>query len=155
MKKFNRKVQNMEQEHNIFTTAPQLEQCSTFIMALSLSDLRLKNDSRFGWLMLIPRQVGAVELFDLSPSAQQQLMAEITDISKIVKEVWQADKINVASFGNMVSQLHIHIIARHKGDIAWPGSAFDFQTPISYAKDEQQQRLQQCLQALHRMQTID
>ncbi len=96
-------------------------QADTLALAdLPLSALRLMNDSRWPWLILVPRLPGAIELCDLSPAQQHALMAEIDNVSRALRAVCQPYKLNVAALGNVVAQLHVHVIARFLDDPAWP-----------------------------------
>lgn len=88
---------------------------------LPLCQLRLMNNRVWPWLLLVPRVAGATELHDLSPDDQTRLMAEITAASRAVAALFAIDKVNVGALGNMVSQLHIHVIGRRRDDPAWPG----------------------------------
>lgn len=92
------------------------------IKQFSLSDLIVKNEKNYPWFLLLPRVEGTVELTDLSSEQQQQLMNEINAVATWVKQQFSPDKINVATIGNIVSQLHIHIVGRFKTDPLWPGS---------------------------------
>ena len=100
--------------------APEIERDSIFIKDLELSQLRLFKDGDLDWFLLIPRVEGAKDWSDLELKEQEVLCKEITEISNYLKAEVGPDKINVASLGNMVPQLHIHIIARYKSDRAWP-----------------------------------
>ncbi len=88
---------------------------------LPLSAVRLMNDATYPWLILVPRREGAVEIVDLSPADRGQLMEEIATVSGVLRAMTACDKLNVAALGNMVSQLHVHVIGRFAGDPAWPG----------------------------------
>ena len=99
---------------------PQLEQDSMTIADLPLSRLLLSRDANYPWLLLVPRRTGASEIIDLDEAAQAQLMTEIDTVSRALKAVTACDKLNVAAIGNMVPQLHIHIVARRRDDAAWP-----------------------------------
>lgn len=90
-----------------------------------LCQLLLKNDKKYPWFILVPRRNDIVEVFDLLLNEQQQLWSEVTTFAELVKKVFEADKINIGTLGNMVNQLHIHIIARYKHDITWPQSVWD------------------------------
>lgn len=93
----------------------------TFPVAeLSLSSLLLMNNQRFPWLILVPRVEGARELIDLPKAQQHQLMDEIAQMSDLLKRWCNPDKINVATLGNQVPMLHVHVIARFTTDSAWP-----------------------------------
>ena len=92
---------------------------------LNLCYLLLSNNSMFPWVVLIPKRNNIKEIIDLSKKDQYLLMEEIEIISKIMKNLFYPDKLNIAAFGNIVSQLHIHIIARYKSDACWPNSVFN------------------------------
>jgi len=81
----------------------------------------LMNDRRFPWLILVPRRVAIGQIHELSAADQQTLMAEINDASERLLAATGLARVNVAALGNMVAQLHVHIIARHDRDAAWPG----------------------------------
>lgn len=85
-----------------------------------LSHIILKDESRFPWFVLVPRVENVTEIDELSTSLQQTLMMEVTIVSKWIKKYFAPDKVNVANLGNMVSQLHIHIVGRFKTDPFWP-----------------------------------
>ena len=90
------------------------------ITNLPLCNLRLMDNKKFPWLVLVPRVADAVEWIDLSREQQHQLSDEIAVVSHILQALVTPQKLNVATLGNQVSQLHVHIIARYKGDPAWP-----------------------------------
>lgn len=91
-----------------------------FVGNLAVSELRLMNDRRFIWTVLIPRKPGLTELFEMTRQDRMMLTDEIASVSETLKRITQAHKMNVAALGNQVRQLHVHIIARHEGDAAWP-----------------------------------
>ncbi len=94
----------------------------TFVIGdLSLSRVLLMNDARWPWLILVPRREGLVELIDLELADQTRLMDEAGRAARFLKTHARVDKINVAALGNVVRQLHLHIVARVVGDPAWPG----------------------------------
>jgi diadenosine tetraphosphate (Ap4A) HIT family hydrolase len=99
---------------------PRLEQDTEAVGDLSLSRLLVNNDANYPWLLLVPRRPGAREIIDLDERDQSQLMIEIAHISRALKDLTACHKINVAAIGNMVPQLHVHIIARQRNDPAWP-----------------------------------
>lgn len=99
----------------------------------ALSRVLLMNDARFPWLVLVPRCGDCTELFDLSREEQQALIAEVTRASLAVRDLFASDKINVGSLGNIVPQLHIHVIGRRKDDVAWPGPVWGFGKAERYA----------------------
>ncbi len=96
------------------------------ISSFDKSELLLMNNKEFYWLILVPRVENIVEFTDLSFVDQIEILKEINVVSKILQEHFKPDKINIAMLGNVVSQLHIHVIARFKTDIAFPKPAFGF-----------------------------
>ena len=87
---------------------------------LPLCEMRLMNDARFPWLILVPRRAGARELHDLCPADRAVLMEEANAASAVLA-AHGAFKVNVGALGNIVAQLHVHVVARQPGDAAWPG----------------------------------
>jgi diadenosine tetraphosphate (Ap4A) HIT family hydrolase len=79
------------------------------------------NDSRYPWLVLVPRQPNLVEPFDLQPADQARLWREVGHAGATLKASSRCRKVNVGALGNIVAQLHVHIVARNEGDAAWPG----------------------------------
>ena len=104
-----------------FELHPQFAKDTHPVGQTDLCEVLLSRDARYPWLILVPRQAGLREMHDMSNADQMRLMTDITHISKAMQKVWQADKVNVAALGNMVPQLHIHIIMRYRDDAAWPG----------------------------------
>lgn len=98
-----------------------LENDSLMVCDLSLSQVRLINDSQYPWFILVPRKHGLTEIIDLSQDEQVILWKESALLSKCIKEYCSPDKLNLGMLGNVVSQLHIHHIARFRDDPAWPG----------------------------------
>ena len=97
---------------------------SHFIKELQLCNVRLINNSMFPWLILIPKRKKITDIFELNKKDQILLIQEIVYVSKIIKKTFSAFNLNVEKIGNIVSELHIHIIARHKQDISWPLSVW-------------------------------
>jgi diadenosine tetraphosphate (Ap4A) HIT family hydrolase len=92
----------------------------------------LMNNARFPWILLVPRQGGIREIIDLDDRDQATLYGEISAASRVMKTLYRPDKLNVAAIGNMVPQLHVHVIARYERDEAWPKPTFGFAPPIPY-----------------------
>lgn len=110
---------------------------TTFIVELPLCNLYLQNESRFPWLVLVPRMDDVSELIDLSEEEQQQLTREIAIVSKLMQSMFKPDKLNVANLGNVVAQLHIHVVARYITDAAWPDPIWGkFSEPLKYSMAE-------------------
>ena len=103
-----------------FELHPQLAADSLAVSGLDLCALRLVNDNNYPWLLLVPQRVGLVDLTDLSRADRITLMDEIHVASEALRTLGRCDKLNVASLGNQVPQLHIHVIARRTDDAAWP-----------------------------------
>jgi diadenosine tetraphosphate (Ap4A) HIT family hydrolase len=111
---------------------PQLASDSSLVGDLPLSQVRLMSDARYPWLLLVPRRAGASEIIDLDNAEQAQLMTEIADASRALKSVTACDKLNIAAIGNMVPQLHVHIVARRRDDAAWPRPVWGTLPPRAY-----------------------
>jgi len=99
---------------------PQLARDTLALGDLPLSRLLVVNDANWPWLLLVPRRPGVSEIIDLDEVERAQLMTEIARVGNALKEVTGCDKLNVAALGNVVPQLHVHIIARRSGDAGWP-----------------------------------
>jgi diadenosine tetraphosphate (Ap4A) HIT family hydrolase len=103
-----------------FALDDRLARDTLVIGDLPLSRLLLMNDARWPWLILVPRREGLVELIDLDPADQSRLMDEAGRAARFLKSHARADKINLGALGNIVRQLHLHVVARVVGDAAWP-----------------------------------
>ncbi len=103
-----------------FTLDPRLDQDTYFVADLPLCRVLLMNDCQYPWLILVPRVAEVTEIIDLSQEQQQQLWQESALVSQLMQKYFTPDKLNVAALGNVVSQLHVHHIARFKTDMAWP-----------------------------------
>lgn len=118
-----------------FSLDPRLEADTLTVADGPLSRILLMNDARFPWLILVPRVAGASELFDLGADQQAQATEEIAKTATVLKQLTGAMKINVGALGNIVPQLHIHIVARHASDAAWPGPVWGAGTAVRYSAD--------------------
>lgn len=114
----------------------QLEKDTINIGDLPLSRVLVIKDANYPWLLLVPRRADAVEITDLDEVAQAQLMTEINRVGRALNEVAKPDKLNIAALGNVVSQLHIHIIARRKTDAAWPRPVWGVVPPLAHDPQE-------------------
>ena len=113
----------------MFELHPTLKKDTIFIKDLKLCQLLLMNNSRYPLVILVPKKAGIVELTDLNREEQNLLMAEIDFVSKKMQQIFNPDKLNTAALGNMVSQLHIHIIARYRTDPTFPKPVWiDYET---------------------------
>ena len=104
-----------------FQPDPRLAADSVLVADGPLSQLRLMDDARFPWLVLVPRVAGAEEWIDLDDAAQRQLLAEVNLAGRLLRSLAPVHKLNVGALGNIVRQLHVHVVARSEGDAAWPG----------------------------------
>ncbi len=116
----------------MFELDERLSADSLFIASLKLSQVRLMNDTRYPWLILIPQRPNLREIIDLQGDDQQLLLQEISQLSHLLKTIWNPFKINVAALGNVVAQLHIHVIARFENDFAWPNPIWNCGTAQKY-----------------------
>jgi diadenosine tetraphosphate (Ap4A) HIT family hydrolase len=103
-----------------WTLHAQLQSDTSTIGDLPLSRLLLANDANYPWLLLVPRREGTSEIIDLSEADLIELSTEIARASRALKAVTACDKLNIAALGNVVPQLHVHVIARRRNDAAWP-----------------------------------
>jgi diadenosine tetraphosphate (Ap4A) HIT family hydrolase len=117
-----------------FKLHPRLEADTAFVTDLPLCRVLVMNDARYPWLILVPRRE-ATELHDLNARDRALLIEQIALTSEKLKSLTNAAKINVGALGNLVPQLHIHIVARNPGDAAWPGPVWGQGAPIPYAPD--------------------
>lgn len=105
------------------------------ITDLELSTLLLMNDSTVPWVILVPKRLDTTEIHQLLPHDRSLLIEEIALVSKMLEDEFSPDKINVAALGNIVSQLHIHVIARYRGDRAWPGPVWSASGAEPYSEE--------------------
>ena len=104
----------------MFILDTRLQEDTWLIGDFPLCRLLLSNDSNYPWFILVPRREGISELFQLDDADQPLMWAETTALAGVLKELFTADKMNVATLGNVVSQLHVHVIVRKRDDAAWP-----------------------------------
>jgi diadenosine tetraphosphate (Ap4A) HIT family hydrolase len=122
---------------------PRLEADSTFVTDLDLCQVRLSHNAAFPWILLIPKRDNVKEIIDLPNSDQQFLIQEIALASKVMQQLFSPFKLNVASLGNVVPQLHVHIIARYQTDKAWPGPVWNSGVSEGYDPEEKHYRINQ------------
>lgn len=118
-----------------FVLDERLARDSESILKLGLCDLRLAKDSRWPWLILVPQRPDVSEMFDLTPLDQAVLTFEQVTVGTALKKATGAEKINIAAIGNIVRQLHVHVVARFENDPNWPGPIWGFGQSVPY--DEQ------------------
>jgi diadenosine tetraphosphate (Ap4A) HIT family hydrolase len=126
----------MDKLEMAFVLNAQLEKDCIFLGELPLCRLLLINDKQFPWFILVPRRADVSELYHLSLEDRDAMMAESCDLSAALADGYSATKMNVASLGNMVKQLHVHHIVRFDTDIAWPGPVWGKHAFVAYTEQE-------------------
>ena len=124
-----------------FTLHARLAADSVTLGDWPLCRLQLINDARFPWLILVPRHSDLREIHDLAPPERALLTEEIARASSLMQQAFKADKMNVAALGNQVPQLHVHVIARFVGDLAWPNPVWGQGTPRPMSEAESAERI--------------
>jgi len=124
-----------------FELDPRLAADSIFVADGPLSQLRLMDDERFPWLVLVPRVAGTDELIDLDDDSRQLLLAEIRYAGNLLRACAPCDKLNIGALGNIVRQLHVHIVARTDSDAAWPGPVWGAGSRERYQPQSRERRL--------------
>ena len=99
---------------------PQLAADTHPVISLPLCDVQLMDDAHYPWLVLVPRIADAVEWLDLADSDRHRLLDEVTRAGNALRQLHSPDKLNIAALGNVVAQLHVHVVARFHTDAAWP-----------------------------------
>jgi len=111
---------------------PKLAADTVPVGDLPLTRVLLANDANFPWLILVPRMPGVTEITDLDPNEQVQLLGEIDAAARALKSVTEYGKLNIAALGNVVAQLHVHVIGRRHSDAAWPKPVWGAVPPGAY-----------------------
>lgn len=124
-----------------FHLHPQLADDTVPVIELALCEVRLMDDANHPWLVLVPRIADVTELIDLDTAQRTQLTAEIDATSRALKSLFKPDKLNIAALGNMVPQLHVHVIARFRNDIAWPRPVWGVANACPYAPEQLVERI--------------
>ena len=119
-----------------FELDPRLAGDTLVVGDLALCRVLLMRDSRFAWLVLVPRRTGLVEVADLPEDERALLWREVDAAGAALRAVAPCDKLNIGALGNIVRQLHVHVVARREGDAAWPGPVWGSGRPEAYAKGE-------------------
>jgi diadenosine tetraphosphate (Ap4A) HIT family hydrolase len=129
-----------------FTIDPRIAADSLFLIPLELSDLRLMNDARYPWLLLVPR-VEATEIVDLGRADRTRLLDEIAEVATALRTATGCHKLNIAALGNVVRQLHVHIVARFTTDAAWPKPVWGSGEAVAYEPQERDKLIAKILAA--------
>ncbi len=114
----------------------QLKQDTFYLGHFKLCDVLLMNDARYPWVILVPRRENITEVFQLSDADQHLLSTESANVAKQLSSLVAADKMNIAALGNIVSQLHIHHVARYQTDEAWPAPIWGTGSAVIYSEGE-------------------
>lgn len=133
---------------NAWHLHPQLAEDTHPVAHWTLSELRLMDDANHPWLILVPRVEDAVELIDLTDIQQAELTREIAMASRALQVAFKPHKLNVAALGNLVPQLHVHVIARFEDDIAWPRPVWGMASAQPYSPEALVRRMERLLAAL-------
>ena len=131
-----------------FALDPRLAADTLLVGDLPLSRVLLMNDSRFPWLILVPRRGRLSELHDLSRHERAALIEETARAGEKLKSLTSAAKINIGALGNIVSQLHVHVVARFEGDAAWPGPVWGAGMAAPYSSAAAQELVRDLVVAL-------
>lgn len=123
------------------SVAPAFEAGSVAAAEWPLCHVRLQDDARFPWLILIPRVEGAVELEDLSVEQRTMLMEETVRAGALVRRLGAVEKLNVGAIGNVTAQLHVHVVGRRRDDGLWPDPVWGRGPVVPYTDDERARRL--------------
>ncbi len=120
----------------MFALDSRLQEDTLLIGDFPLCRLLLSNDSNYPWFILVPRRLDITEVFELDARDQLQLWQETTLLAEQLKSLFSADKLNMAALGNVVSQLHMHVIVRRRSDIAWPAPVWGKHPATPYTAQE-------------------
>ncbi|HYG06414.1 MAG TPA: HIT family protein [Stenotrophomonas sp.] len=131
-----------------FIVDPRLAADSAFVADGPLSQVRLMDDQRFPWLVLVPRVEAASEWIDLDGGQQRLLLAEINQLSRLLQAEDGVHKLNIGALGNIVRQLHVHLVGRNEGDPGWPGPVWGSGPAQRFEPAALQQRVQAWAQRL-------
>jgi diadenosine tetraphosphate (Ap4A) HIT family hydrolase len=119
-----------------FELDPKLKADSQPLMWLGLCELRVMDDKRWPWLVLVPQRPGAEEIHEMTPLDQAMLTFETNMVAQALKDATGCTKINTAALGNVVRQLHVHVVARFKGDPGWPGPVWGYGARAPYNRED-------------------
>ncbi len=131
-----------------FALDPRLEADTLPVADLALCTVRLMNDCRYPWLVLVPRRAGAVEIHTLAPADRAALLEETCRAAEALAGIAPGCKINTGALGNIVRQLHVHVLARFEGDPAWPGPVWGHSPAAAYDRQAAAERIAQLRRVL-------
>ena len=119
-----------------FDLHPTLAQDTVEVARLPLCRVLLMRDKRFPWLILVPEREAVREIHELPPEDRARLIEEIALAGAALERLFRPEKLNVGALGNIVPQLHVHVVARFKDDAAWPGPVWGSGEAVPYTQDE-------------------
>lgn len=131
-----------------FELHPRLAEDCIYVTNLRLSQVLLMNDARFIWLILVPERKDRKAYHDFEPLDRYRLSDEMVVCSEVLRDLYQPAQINVAALGNMVPQFHMHVVARFREDVAWPGPVWGSGTAEPYSEEIIAQRLVELRQVI-------
>lgn len=120
----------------MFALDQRLENDTLLVGDFELCRLLLMNDNRYPWFILVPKREDITEVFQLSDQEQLLMWQEATRLAEVLKDTFKGDKVNIASLGNVVSQLHVHVIVRKKTDAAWPSPVWGQGSAVPYNAEQ-------------------
>lgn len=132
----------------LFALDGRLAADTCHVASLPLCDVLLMNDARFPWLILVPRRPGLSEIADLPEADRTTLWQEVDRAAAALRAYAPCDKLNLGALGNIVRQLHVHVVARREGDAAWPGPVWGSGPAQPYAPEERDQLVERLRLAL-------
>ena len=116
----------------LFTLHPRLAADTALVLDAALSRVLLMDDVTYPWLILVPRRAGLAEIGDLTPAERAALFEEAAHAGAVLRGLERVDRVNVAALGNVVDQLHLHVVARRTDDPAWPGPVWGHGAPVRF-----------------------
>lgn len=132
----------------MFELHPKLAKDCHLVGQSALNLMLLMDDSRYPWLILVPKRDGIREFHELGSNDQIALLDDINRVSFLMQALFSPDKLNIGALGNMVPQLHIHIVGRYQGDEAWPGPVWGAGRAVPYESAALEERLETLGQSL-------
>ena len=141
----------MSKTNTDFTLDSRLAADTYVVGELQLSRVLLMRDARFPWAILVPRRASMREILDLDPRDRAMLYREIEALSDAMQRLFAPHKLNIAAIGNVVAQLHVHVIARYENDAAWPKPVWGFGERVAYIDADATKRVADLSQALGRL----
>jgi diadenosine tetraphosphate (Ap4A) HIT family hydrolase len=133
----------------MFALDPQLQNDCWKVGDLQLCRILLAKNAAWPWLILVPMRENVVEVIDLSPVDQAELWREVDKVARVMREIMTPDKLNIAAIGNVVRQLHVHIIGRYQGDPGWPAPVWASGFAAAYTPGQKEEILVRLNEHLH------